>query len=99
MPGFVTCINVKVWSRFRDMTQGKVAAHLYIEMDLDRAYKIADAAGATNGQERAEHFGLTPATWSRLTRRLHPASAQVIATVLHTRQELKFYDLFRVMSS
>lgn len=70
----------------------------YIEMDLDRAYKIADAAGATNEQERARLFGLSPATWSRINRGLYPPTAQVIASVLTSRQDLKFYDVFRVRS-
>jgi len=69
----------------------------YVEIDLDRAHKIADAAGATTGQQRARLFGLHPTTWSRLLRTQQPA-AETIARVLATRQELRFYDLFRVKS-
>jgi len=81
------------------MMHGRTRArHPYVEIDLDRARKIATEAGATTDQERARIFGLTPSTWSRLIHEERPPTSRVIAAVLSSRQELRFYDLFRVRS-
>ena len=70
----------------------------YVEIDLAAATKIANAKGAKSDTDRAKVFGLHPSTWSRFKRGSRTATQDVIAKVLTTCQELKFYDLFRVKS-
>jgi hypothetical protein len=69
----------------------------HIEMDLDLAEKIAVKKGAKNFAEQAANLGLHPSVWSRLRGGRSSATQDVIAKVLTTCQDLRFYDIFRVV--
>lgn len=98
----VPCNLAMACPTFHDMSHGSSDGP-YVAMDLGKARRIAADEGAETEKQTAAVFGLSDWTWTRLTRGRSGAAkaratADIIARVLAHKQDLKFYDLFRVVS-